>query len=86
MTLLISAIIKLYESYYLRVGWFWLIIFTESEILSIDPENVQSGLPSFLKKNRQLLISCKKGLRGLHVINNNWCQTYVSENTSRIFL
>lgn len=86
MTLLISAIIKLYESYYLHVGWFWLIIFTESEILSIDPENVQSGLPSLLKKNRQLFISCKKGLRGLHVINNNWCQTYVSENTSRIFL
>lgn len=85
MTLLISAVIKLYESYYLHVGWFWLI-FTESEILSIDPENIQSGLPSLLKKNRQLLISCKKGLRGLHVINNNWCQTYVSENTSRIFL
>lgn len=86
MTLLISAVIKLYERYYLHVGRFWLIIFTESGILSIDPENIQSGLPSLLKKNRQLLISGKKGLLGLHVINNNWCQTYVSENTSRIFL
>lgn len=50
MTLLISAIIKLYVSYYLHVGWFWLIIFTESEILSIDPENIQSGLPCFTKE------------------------------------